>query len=119
MQKQGGAEMNGWQEMEISAVLSVEGKDEVYVCSRLVALLMHSYSCLCCRSLVWKAVAPPAISVLHLSRQTFRQIYTSAVHHPTGRTAKQSSRRLCTQSGNMARHASGKVLCADLPIVSV
>lgn len=31
LQKQGGQEMSGWQEMEISAVLSVEGKDEVYV----------------------------------------------------------------------------------------
>lgn len=70
MQKQGGAEMNGWQEMEISAVLSVEGKDEVYVCSRLVASLMRSHYCLYYGFLVWKTVPPPAIFVLHLSRQT-------------------------------------------------
>lgn len=69
MQRQGGAEMNGWQEMEISAVLSVEGKDEVYVCSPTVALRDIGSSCSVgpAPCLVWKTVPPPTISVLYLS----------------------------------------------------
>lgn len=87
-------EASGWQEMEISAVLSVEGKDEVYVClydGPLIPAFLGAdrpaFPSLPPSSAVRETIPPSAVFMLHLARQTVRPVHVAAVHHQTGRTA--------------------------------
>jgi hypothetical protein len=84
--------------MEISAILSVEGKDEVYVridnrddCRYRYCFLLKHFGY---RS-VWKAASTATFPLFHVARQTLRTLHITTIHHSTGR---EVSSRLCMDS---------------------
>jgi hypothetical protein len=98
MESAGVGMMNGTMGMEISAILSVEGKDEVYVridnrddCRYRYCFLLKHFGY---RS-VWKAASTATFPLFHVARQTLRTLHITTIHHSTGR---EVSSRLCMDS---------------------
>lgn len=85
MESAGVGMMNGTMGMEISAILSVEGKDEVYVRpdGRDVLCLVYMSLKKLCPILVGKASSTTPFPLLHVARQTLCTLHLTVIHHPT------------------------------------
>jgi hypothetical protein len=104
MESGGVGMMNGTMGMEISAILSVEGKDEVYVSQTYQGLLIgiltmlasvctESKSSVRVPSTVGQATPSPSLPLLHVARQTVRPVLPPSLYHPQGRTVRRYSGR--------------------------
>ena len=92
--KEGSGMGAGMQGAEINAVLSVEGKEEVYVgvtsLSRCVSAWLGTARQAgddWMEGLIsgWTALTPTAVSMLHLLGQAVVSVYTTVVHYTPGR----------------------------------
>ena len=98
MESGGVGMMNGTMGMEISAILSVEGKDEVYVSQSCQGLLIvfRMLASVCTETkssvrvpcTVGQATPSPSLPMLHVPGQTVRPVLPPSLYHPQGRTVR-------------------------------